>query len=215
MTAVVMAMKSSGDTSQHGTAPVIMHALKIAALAVFSLIAGAAQAAEPTANGDPPLIVATKAGDLAQVNTLLNAGTYVDTPDTEKRTALNWAAYLGGLEIARTLIAHRAQIDIHANPSGWTPLMNAAASGFADVCALLIEQGADINAHSTDGGYTPLMYAARKTRKYVVALLLDHGARVNDLDSISRTALDFADLQTDTSINALLIAHGGVRGSHR
>jgi len=192
-----------------------MRALTIAALTAFSLTTVMVQAVEPTANDDPPLIVATKAGDLAQVNALLNAGTYVDTPDAEKRTALNWAAYLGGLEIARTLIAHHAQVDIHANPNGWTPLMNAAASGFADVGALLIEQGADINAHSSDGGYTPLMYAARKTKKYVVALLLDHRARVNDLDSISRTALDFADLQTDTSINALLIAHGGVRGSHR
>jgi len=186
----------------------------LVALAALTLTAGAA-AADPAPIADPPLVSATKAADLAQVNALLDAGTDVDVLDGDKRTALNWAAYLGALDVARTLIAHHAQIDVHANPDGWTPLMNAAAMGYVDVAALLIAQGADVNAASRIGHYTPLMYAARKDKKYMIELLLDHGAQINDVDDKMWSALDFADRQPDKAIGALLVSRGAMRGSNQ
>ena len=186
------------------------------ALVAVTLAAGPAPAAaDPAAIADPPLVSATKAADLAQVNALLDAGTDVDVFDGDKRTALNWAAYLGALDVARTLIAHHAQIDVHANPDGWTPLMNAAAMGYVDVASVLIDKGADVNATSAIGHYTPLMYAARKGKKYMVELLLDHGARINDVDDRMWSALDFADSQPDKAIGAVLVSRGAMRGSNQ
>jgi len=174
-------------------------------LLTLALSASASRAA------DSPLIAAAKAGNVAAATKLLAGGTDADTADSDNLTALNWAAYDGRLAVVKLLVEHGAKVNVQANKSGWTPLMNASAQGFAKVAAFLLEHGADINAHSKDGGYTALMYAARKGKKAVVLLLLAHDAKVNDICDDKRTALDFADTQNDKAIGAALIADGGKR----
>ena len=83
--------------------------------------------------------------------------------------------------------------------------------GYPEVAAYLIVHGADVNARSADGGFTPLMYAVRKSHLDVITLLLNNGADINDTADDKRTALMFADKQSDAAIGALLTAHGGRR----
>jgi ankyrin repeat protein len=184
-----------------------MKYLSIALCLAMSMASGGVAAAD-----EPAIVGAARAGDLASIQSLLAAGTPADTPDENRCTALNWAAYEGHLAIATALIEKGATIDSRCNKAGWTPLMNAAAKGHLEIAALLLDHGADINARSRDGGFTPLMYAARMTKKDVLVLLLDRGAAIDVLSDENRTALDFAE---DADIATTLRARGTVAGVRR
>ena len=78
---------------------------------------------------------------------------------------------------------------------------------------LLIERGADVNAKGS-GGHTPLMLAAAADppSKAVVELLLSRGADPNLSDNEGNTALDWAVLQGESDITALLRQRGAKPG---
>jgi ankyrin repeat protein len=78
----------------------------------------------------------------------------------------------------------------------------------------LIERGADVNAKGS-GGHTPLMLAAAAAEppsKAVVELLLSRGADPNLTDNEGYTALDWALLQGESEITALLRQRGAKPG---
>lgn len=78
----------------------------------------------------------------------------------------------------------------------------------------LIERGADVNARGS-GGHTPLMLAAAAAdppSQAVVELLLSRGADPNLADSEGYTALDWALLQGEGEITALLRQRGAKPG---
>ena len=79
---------------------------------------------------------------------------------------------------------------------------------------MLIERGADVNAKGS-GGHTPLMLAAAAAdppSKAVVDLLLSRGADPNLSDNEGYTALDWALLQGESEITALLRRRGAKPG---
>jgi ankyrin repeat protein len=91
-------------------------------------------------------------------------------------TALHLAAFFGGAETVRALLAAGADPDADAeNPLRVRPLHSAVASRDRESAAALLEAGADPNVRQ-QGGFTPLHGAAHAGDAEMVKLLLAHGA---------------------------------------
>jgi ankyrin repeat protein len=122
-------------------------------------------------DGFTPLGLAVFFGNAETVHALLAAGADVNLPSREamKVTPLASASASQQLEIARTLIAHGANVNARA-ANDFTPLHEAAASGKIGFAQLFIENGADVNAKASDGK-TPLDYAREHNRAEMVEFL--------------------------------------------
>jgi uncharacterized protein len=108
-------------------------------------------------------------------------------------TPLLYAARDGRLDIARMLIAAKADVQL-ADANGITPLLMAITNNHLDVARFLVEKGADVNAADW-WGRAPLYAAVEiRNRDYgrndehdidrpaaleLIKLLLDRGANVN------------------------------------
>jgi uncharacterized protein len=91
-------------------------------------------------------------------------------------TALHLAAFFGGAEAVRALLAAGADPDADAeNPLRVFPLHSAVAARDREAVAALLDAGADPNV-TQRGGFTPLHGAAHAGDAEIVALLLAHGA---------------------------------------
>lgn len=122
-------------------------------------------------DGFTPLGLAVFFGHPETVHALLEAGADVNLPSREsmKVSPLASASAAGQYEIAKTLIAHGANVNARAS-GDFTPLHECAASGRLEFAKLLLEHGADVNAKGTDGK-TPLDYAREHNRDEMVELL--------------------------------------------
>ena len=92
---------------------------------------------------------ASKAGDVAALRRLLDAGQDVDATDGYSQTALMRAAHAGRVEAVGLLIAHGADLD-HSAKFGLTALMLAVIQGHDRVARALAAAGAD-RAHIGSG----------------------------------------------------------------
>lgn len=91
-------------------------------------------------------------------------------------TALHLAAFFGGAETVRALLAAGADADADAdNPLEVRPLHSAVASRDRGAVAALLEAGADPDVRQR-GGFTPLHGAAHAGDAEMVELLLASGA---------------------------------------
>jgi uncharacterized protein len=130
------------------------------------------------------------------------------TVDVEARTSkdespLMIAAIKGQLDLARRLIARKAEV----NKPGWTPLHYAASDAGENSVAmvrLLLEHHAYIDAESPNKT-TPLMMAAQYGSAGVVKLLLEEGADALLKNQLGLTAIDFA-RQANRQASADIIA---------
>ena len=145
-----------------------------------------------------------KSGNAAEVSQWLRRGMDADTVDPDGQTVLHLAARMGALEVVKTLVASKANIDKrngHAetaimlaaigghrpvvdfllsrdaqiNHPGWTPLLYAATNGHTGIVSILLENHAYIDS-SPENGVTSLMMAARGGHLETVKLLLEEGA---------------------------------------
>jgi ankyrin repeat protein len=91
-------------------------------------------------------------------------------------TPLLFAARVGDLESARTLVKAGATVDDTA-ANGATALTIAAHSGHGDVAAFLLDQGANPNVDAA--GYTPLHAAVLRGDHALLKALLAKGANPN------------------------------------
>jgi len=109
------------------------------------------------------------AGDVAEVERLLDRGVYPDLRDSDGRTPLHVAAERGDVRIARALLDHGASLDPREQ-EGQTPLHLAAEQGHAGVAQLLVRRGADIGTRD-ERGRTPLQVASAANQRQLIALL--------------------------------------------
>jgi ankyrin repeat protein len=91
-------------------------------------------------------------------------------------TALMFAARVGDLESAKTLVAAGANVN-DADAWGVSATTLAAHSGFTSLVQFLLDKGADANAAAA--GFAPLHEAVMRRDEKMVAALLDHGADAN------------------------------------
>jgi ankyrin repeat protein len=91
-------------------------------------------------------------------------------------TALHLAAFFGGADAVRALLAAGADANADAeNPLRVRPLHSAVASRDCESVRALLEAGAQPNVVQ-QGGFTPLHGAAHAGDAEMVRLLLQHGA---------------------------------------
>ena len=138
-------------------------------------------------NGDPVLLIASRAGFEATVDALLKARAKVGAKNRYGDTPIMVAALGGHLAIVKKL--HRLGADI--DPEGWTPLAYAATHGHTAVAAYLLESGARVDAEAPNGT-TALMMAVRGGHQDTAQLLMAKGADVNHHNQNGASALAWA-----------------------
>jgi ankyrin repeat protein len=163
--------------------------------------------ADKDGDGDTPLHVAAKFGQLEAAQALVAAGADVNIKNTE-------APFLpGDLWDIVGSNNHKDPVDllrVHGvntedNKNGYTPLDMAAFSvHYMPMVKFLIDKGADVNAKSAAGA-TPLFWAVLRQQRDEVQYLVDHGADVNATDAYGDTILDMVlHLQYTTMLPILL-----------
>ena len=122
--------------------------------------------------GAKELCAAVRKQDVATVKRLLAKPVDPNVQDSELGiTALAWAAYHGNTEIARLLIAGKADVN-GKNRDGSRPLHAAAFGGHAAVLELLLNKGADAGAKNADGEIPVQLTEADAATTRVLAGLL-------------------------------------------
>ena len=105
-----------------------------------------------TAHDLTALHLACKAGQAGAVAELLAAGAQRAALDSQRRSALHYAAWFGRLDALVGIVGEPGAYVLHAqqldaqDALGRTPLWFAAAQGHAECCAALISAGASVTA---------------------------------------------------------------------
>ncbi|EJK74201.1 hypothetical protein THAOC_04136 [Thalassiosira oceanica] len=92
-----------------------------------------------------------------------------------QNTPLHWASFKNSIRAIDVLLSFNADVNSRAQPSGWTPLHDAAYSDASDAAARLISAGSFVDAKSHSGA-TPLCFAAQENAPNATRLLLQSGA---------------------------------------
>ena len=100
----------------------------------------------------------------------------LDARSPEGFTPLHLAAFFGGAEAVKLLLAAGAPPDADAgNPARVRPLHSAVAARDHEATRALLEAGAAVDVRQ-QGGFTPLLAAAHADDPELTWLLLGHGA---------------------------------------
>ncbi|XP_026058614.1 ankyrin repeat and SOCS box protein 15-like isoform X1 [Carassius auratus] len=143
---------------------------------------------EETADGETPLILATQAGLVEIVRTLLEHGASPNRINSKnesplllacpkKWTAIHEAAKVGCTDILTLLLQHGGNVS-ETEENGVTPMGIAAEYGQAEALDILIHYGGDVNAQAPNGD-SVLYDTAGSGNPVCIELLLQHGADPN------------------------------------
>ena len=153
----------------------------IAIAACLTLMASAAQAANPAVPRDTRLVEAVKAGNTAAATSLLQKKVDVNVPEADGTTALHWAVRNDDAALVDRLIRAGAKPTAQ-NRFGVTPIALACENGSAPVVERLIKAG--VSANTTGPlGETALHLCARTGRPEAVRVLLANGAGVDTIEN--------------------------------
>jgi uncharacterized protein len=113
-------------------------------LAKLLLYAGANPRSTTRLGAYTPLLMASKNGDAAMIETLLANGADANDKTTTGVTPLMFAAASGHVDAVKALLDKGAEVNAKEKARGETALTFAAANGRADVIRLLAARGADV-----------------------------------------------------------------------
>jgi ankyrin repeat protein len=160
---------------------------------------------------------AVRNGDRASVVSLAAQGADVNALEDDRSTPLSIAAHNGNLEICKTLIDRKANVNAQVPPRNEFPAMSivladAVEGGHVEVVRLLLEKGVVVDARA-GSGVTPLMVAVMGNHIDIVKLLIARGADVNAKDERGFTVGHFAQGKHETDRGAILVLlkHAGAR----
>ena len=137
-----------------------------------------------------PLHGAAETGNVELIQTLLNAGAYVDARDEFQESPLFYAIRANIIPSMETLVQFDADVNL-PNDIGETPIFEAVYYADSIGFEWLIEAGADIK-HQDDGGDTPLHRAAAEGSLTLARILLANGAELKKKNLEGMTAEDVA-----------------------
>jgi ankyrin repeat protein len=143
-----------------------------------------------------PLIYATRKEHLAVVNRLLEVGADANKLNSHRWGALMYAARKGHLALVNRLLEVGADANVF-DIYQWSPLMYAAQHGKTEVVGRLLLEELDPN-HVNNIFITPLHLATYFCWTPTVEILLDAGANPWALDSVGKTAVEWAHLHEPT-----------------
>ena len=145
--------------------------------------------------------------DIATVRSLIQSHADVNGPQNDGSTALLWAAYYSGLEMARALVAAGATVNTQ-NREGVSPLLQACRLGNFPMVELLLKAGASPKTANPDGE-TALMAAAGAGSLESVNMLLARGADAKAPEHVGdQTALMWASIGGYTEVVKTLLKAG-------
>jgi len=124
-----------------------------------------------------PIHEAARNGNTKKVESLLKEQpTLVSSKEEEfGQTPLHIAAFNGRLEVAKLLVANKADVNAKAK-NGSMPLHLAAAKGNKELVEFLLASKAEINALDNDG-WSPMHSAITWEHKDIAELLSQHGGK--------------------------------------
>ncbi|XP_030622229.1 ankyrin repeat and SOCS box protein 15-like [Chanos chanos] len=132
---------------------------------------------EETADGETPLTLATQAGLVENVRTLLEHGASPNRTNRKNESPLLIAVRSDSFEIASTLLSRGAKVD-QVCLKKWTAMHEAARVGCLDILKLLLQYGGQIS-EADQHGVTPMGIAAEYAQPEVLDILIHHGGDVN------------------------------------
>ena len=157
---------------------------------------------------DYQLIQASKNGDAANVQQLLQRGANINAEDTGGYTALLMSAMYGKADVVKLLLDKGANIESRDKFQNLTPLLGAVRSSNTDTVKLLLDRGANIEAKGEPELVTPLLEAVSSGKTDIVKLLLDRRANIEAEDRMGSTALMLAFRKQNTDMVKLLLEKG-------
>lgn len=125
------------------------------------------------------------------IDELVRLGAAVDGRGSDDETPLYISVFNHRLDVAKYLIAHKADVNAVNGPQKETALHVAARCGFADILACLLGAGADVNVRNARQE-TPLFAAAQSGRHETVYLLLNANANAALANDDGKTPLYIA-----------------------
>lgn len=146
---------------------------------------------------------AIEAGDLKEMNRLLDAGLDVNMQDDMGRSFLYHAVELGNIDAVQLLMQRGAPVDDQLYYRG-TLLHAAVARGNVEIATLLIASNKRLLNVKNRMGSTPLHLAARKGYRDMVLLLIEKGIDTEAKNFENRTALYLAQQERQEDIVQLL-----------
>jgi len=173
----------------HGTSAAMAVGVSLLALLVSlapaRLIAAARATAAPAVVAESEvasllgeaLVKAAEAGDIADVERLIESGVDINTVSPGDGTALIGAARGGQMHMIEYLLDRGANPNV-ISPGDGSPLIAAATQGYHEIIARLLDAGANID-DVVIGDENALMQSAWNGEERCVRLLLDRGANVN------------------------------------
>jgi ankyrin repeat protein len=172
--------------------------------------------------GNTPLHIAARYGQLEAAQALVAAGADVNIKNTEAPFLPGdlWDVVGSSNHKDPVTLLQVHGVNAADNKNGYTPLDMAAFSvHYMPMVKFLIDKGADVNAKSAAGA-TPLFWAVLRQQKDEVQYLVDHGADVNAADAYGDTILDMIlHLQYTTMLPIILAKDVDVnaldQGGHR
>ncbi len=164
------------------------------AVVVRLLAAGATvDVAEAAALGDADRLAALLAADPGAVN----------ARSADGFTPLHYAAFFGGVAVARILLDLGADPNVRSDNDQLVMPLHSAVAGQSEVALLLIEHGADVNVKQRHG-WTPLHTASNEGHEKVVDALIAAGADPAATNDDGITAADLAEKRGHSDLAARL-----------
>lgn len=136
--------------------------------------------------------------------TLMYLKPVIDLKDQFGYSPLMWACANGYIEVAKTLIDAKANIDL--KNSGGSSLYLAFENDKLDVAKFLIKSKANVNLRANYGtGNSMLIQACKRNNFNMAKMLIDAKANINAQDNDGNTALIIAAKKGNIEITSLLI----------
>jgi len=174
---------------------------------VLGLVVWAATAAVGAPVPPEEVVAAAKVGDLARVRMLVHRDpTAVAACDGNGWSALHWAAVRGHHDVAMTLVASGAPVDV-VGADGGTPLHWAAHHDDVELVERLLDRGVPLD-HANRWGRTALHVAARRGCVGVARLLVARGADLAAVTKEGWTPLHVAARADHPDVEEVLLAAG-------
>ena len=182
---------------------------------IAALFRHGADAGALDGRGDPPLHLASIHGKKSVIAALAAAGTDINRRTSKNGlTALDWAAYLGNVDVLKMLVENGADVR-GSGPRGDTPLHFAvkrntvgASEASCEATTALLLHGAEVDA-ADNFGETPLVIAVKKGKLALVEALVAGGADVNRRNVVDDMApLDVAAFIGNLEVLKALLGYG-------
>jgi len=130
-------------------------------------------------------------GDVEGIKKLLaTSGVEINGRESTHMDPVRTAINCGQAAVLDVLLAHGARTE-NVNPTGYTPLTEAAMLKKPEICKVLLAHGAKVDGNKNEGGCTPLHLAAHNRDKETVELLILAGADTIVLDHHNKSPSDY------------------------